>query len=214
MDNQNQLLVPGKVIRHEMIVSKSRFISILAPVESVEGARAFIAGVRKDFPDANHHVSAFIIGHGLSRTEYCHDDGEPKGSAGRPALAVLKGSNLGDVVVVVTRYFGGIKLGIGGLVKAYGDAVRSVINIVPKVSKVETVKVRITYTYSSVDRIRKLVSKFDGEILEEEFEVEVKLIIRFVLGDLDQIKQELLNISKGTAIIEIMETGYTHKRED
>jgi uncharacterized YigZ family protein len=111
--------VPLKEIRRELIVVNSRFVATLAPVMSVEEAKAFIARIRGEFSDASHNVPAYLVGGGDSLIEHCSDDGEPSGTAGRPALAVLKGSGLGDVAVVVTRYFGGTKLGTGGLVRAY-----------------------------------------------------------------------------------------------
>ena len=110
-------LLPAEEVRRELTVSNSRFIATLAPVSSVNEAKAFVARIRKEFADASHNVPAYIIGGGNSITEYCSDDGEPSGTAGRPALAVLRGSGLGDVAVVVTRYFGGTLLGKGGLVQ-------------------------------------------------------------------------------------------------
>ena len=143
MQNKTQLLVPAQEIRREMIVANSRFISTLAYAPDVEAARAFIARIHKEFPDASHHVPSFIIGHGASKGTHCSDAGEPAGSAGRPALAVLQGSNLGDVVIVIARYFGGTKLGIGGLVRAYGDAVRIVLKDLPLANKIQASSVSV-----------------------------------------------------------------------
>ncbi len=100
-------LIPAKQTRIEIIVVNSRFIATAAPVFSVEQAKAFIAKMRREFADASHNVPVFLVGHGRSVTAHCSDDGEPSGTAGRPALAVLQGSGLGDIAVVVTRYFGG-----------------------------------------------------------------------------------------------------------
>jgi len=116
------LIVPYGRARAEITVVNSRFIASLAPADSVEAARAYIAGIRAEFPDATHNVPAFIIGGGNAVTEFCSDDGEPSGTSGRPLLAALKGSGLGNAVVVVTRYFGGTLLGTGGLVRAYTKA--------------------------------------------------------------------------------------------
>jgi uncharacterized YigZ family protein len=123
--------IPAQQTRTEIDVLNSRFIATIAPAFSVEQARLFIAGIKVEFSDATHNVPAYVIGHGSSVIAHCHDDGEPSGTAGRPALAVLSGSGLGDAVVVVTRYFGGTKLGTGGLVRAYRDAVRAVLEVVP-----------------------------------------------------------------------------------
>jgi uncharacterized YigZ family protein len=117
--------IPARETRAEIKVVNSRFVATVAPVFSVDAAKAFIARVRREFADATHNVPAYLIGHGASVIAHCNDDGEPSGTAGRPALAVLRGSGLGDVAVVVTRYFGGTKLGTGGLVRAYSGAVRA-----------------------------------------------------------------------------------------
>src|SRR5512136_3192018 len=122
--------VPLNELRRELTISNSRFISTLAPAFSVDEARAFIQRIKAEFPDASHHVPVYLIGHGDTEIAHCSDAGEPSGTAGRPALAVLRGSGLGDVVVVVTRYFGGTKLGTGGLVKEYTESAQMVVNAV------------------------------------------------------------------------------------
>jgi uncharacterized YigZ family protein len=207
MQNKTQLLVPALEIRREMMVANSRFISSLAPASSVEVARAFIAHIYKEFPDASHHVPAFIIGHGASKLAHCSDAGEPAGSAGRPALAVLQGSELGDVVVVVTRYFGGTKLGVGGLVRAYGDAVRSVIKDVPLAEKIRAHTLILTYAYPLVERMRLLISANMGQVLEENFGAEVTMKARLSVDDLPVFEQGLAELSNGNSHITIVETG-------
>src|SRR5262245_55787241 len=106
--------VPAARARAEIRAANSRFIATAGPAESVDAARAFVAAVRAERPDATHHVYAYVIGHGATTTLGMSDDGEPSGTAGRPALAVLRGSGLGDAVLVITRYFGGTLLGTGG----------------------------------------------------------------------------------------------------
>ena len=120
-----QGLIPSGSARIELRVVNSRFIGSAGPAHSVEQAKAFITAIRAEMPDASHHVYAYIIGHGATTTLGMSDDGEPSGTAGRPALAILRGSGLGDVVLVITRYFGGTLLGTGGLVHAYGDTARA-----------------------------------------------------------------------------------------
>ncbi|MBT7818395.1 MAG: YigZ family protein, partial [Chloroflexi bacterium] len=131
-------IIPAKQVETEIRVSNSRFISNAAPVFSVEEAKQFIAQIKEKYGDANHNVPVFIIGHGASITAHSSDDGEPSGTAGRPALSVLQGSGFGDIVVVITRYFGGTKLGTGGLVRAYSDSMRAVLEKMPKAEKVST----------------------------------------------------------------------------
>jgi len=189
--NPVKLIIPAKETSIELVVEKSRFIADAGPAFTVEEAREFIGKVRSQYPDASHHVPAFIIGHGAGVTMHCSDDGEPSGTAGRPALAVLQGSGLGDVVIVVTRYFGGIKLGTGGLVRAYSDAVREVLAALPRAEKVATTRLMLAIEYSLLERVRLLAKEFGGIIFEEEFAADVTLSIRFrdekVNGFLDRI---------------------------
>ena len=175
----SRYLIPAERTRSEILVVNSRFIATIEPAFSVEQARNFIADVRSEFSDATHNVPAFIIGHGASVISHASDDGEPAGTAGRPALAVLSGSGLGDTAVVVTRYFGGTKLGKGGLVRAYGDAVRSVLSILPRAEKVPTHTVMLALPYSFFERARILVNDHGGQILDESFTVDVTITARF-----------------------------------
>jgi uncharacterized YigZ family protein len=198
-------LVPAQETRTEIEVLNSRFIASAAPSTNVEAARAFIAQIKSEFSDASHHVPAFIIGHGASVTSHCHDDGEPSGTAGRPALAVLQGSGLGDVVVVVTRYFGGTKLGTGGLVRAYGDAVRAVLDVLPRARRVAVEVVMLALPYPLFERVRLLVAAHQGQILEEDFGVDVTLTAHFTAENLAHFQSALQELSSGSLLAEVIE---------
>jgi uncharacterized YigZ family protein len=176
--------IPAETATIEMKVVNSVFIATVQRADTVADAKAFVQSVRQQHPKANHHVYAFIIGHGASVTEGSSDDGEPGGTAGRPALAVLRGSGLGDTVVVITRYFGGTKLGTGGLVRAYGDAARQVLDTVPRVLKIEKRPVTIAIPYSHYEIVRRLISAHAGEILTEEFEEGVTVHLQFAADEL------------------------------
>jgi uncharacterized YigZ family protein len=200
-------IIPAREARSEILVSNSHFIATLAPVFSVEEARAYIARIRSEFSDASHNVPAFIIGHGASVITHCSDDGEPSGTAGRPALAVLTGSGLGYVAVVVTRYFGGTKLGTGGLVRAYGDAVRSVLDVTVRAEKITVHTVMIVLPYPMFERTRILISTYRGEILDEAFGTDVTMAARFTVEDYPQFQSALIDGSRGTIQPEIIETS-------
>ncbi len=205
----SRYLVPAEEIRREQIVVNSRFIASLAPVFSVDEAKAFVARIKSEFPDASHNVPVYIVGHGDSEIAHCTDAGEPSGTAGRPALAVLRGSGLGDVAVVVTRYFGGTKLGTGGLVRAYSDAVRSVIEAVPRAEKVPTHTVMAEYPYRLVERVRLMVAAHHGQILDEEFAANVTLTARFAVEHFPQFQSALAELSNGSVQAEIIESSKT-----
>lgn len=199
--------IPAGEARAEIMVVNSRFIAAAAPVFSVEEARAFIARIRAEFPDASHHVPAFLIGYGASVTAHCTDDGEPQGTAGRPALAVLQGSGLGDVVVVVTRYFGGTKLGTGGLVHAYSEAVKAVLSVLPRAEKIPTHTVMLACEYSYFERIRLLIQANYGQVLDEDFGADVTITARFAAWHLEPFQSALSGLSRGSLHAEIIESN-------
>jgi uncharacterized YigZ family protein len=199
--------VPAQQTRAELTVLNSRFIATLAPVFSVEEAKAFIARVKAEFPDASHNVPAYLVGWGDSVTAHCTDAGEPSGTAGRPMLAVLRGSGLGDVAVVVTRYFGGTLLGTGGLVRAYSDAVRLVVESAPRAEKVLAHTVMVGFGYSYVERMRRLVAAHHGQVLDEAFAAEVTLTARFAVEHLVGFQQALSELTEGRVQAEVVETG-------
>jgi uncharacterized YigZ family protein len=198
--------VPAIETRREFTVSNSRFISSLAPAFSVDEAKAFIQRIKAEFPDASHNVPLFIIGYGNTEIAHCSDAGEPSGTAGRPALAVLRGSGLGDVVVVVTRYFGGTKLGTGGLVRAYSEAVRLVVDSVPRLEKVLTHTFMLVIPYNYLERVRLLVAAQEGKVLDEDFAADVTLTARLTVEKLPAFQASLSELTSGRVQAEIIET--------
>lgn len=198
--------IPARQVRAEIEVQRSRFIATLAPAFTVEEARIIISRVRAEFSDATHNVPAFIIGHGDSMISHCSDDGEPSGTAGRPALAVLAGSGLGDVALVVTRYFGGTKLGIGGLVRAYSDAVREVLAVTPHAEKVLTHTVMIVLPYSWFERLRLLVVSHHGNLVDQEFGADVTITAHFPVEAYPAFQEALSEASHATLVAEIIDT--------
>jgi len=200
-------IVPGGEARCEIVVMNSRFIADVSHACSVDQARERIARIKREFPDATHHVPVYLIGHGASVIAHCHDDGEPSGTAGRPVLAVVQGSGLGDIVLVVTRYFGGTKLGTGGLVRAYGDAARAVLQVLPRSEKVQTHSVSIAIPYALFERSRQAVAAHRGQITGTEFGVDATITARFAVGDYPDFENALLELSAGTAHARIIETA-------
>ncbi|WP_297003873.1 YigZ family protein [uncultured Corynebacterium sp.] len=135
-------------------VKRSRFLALVTRAATEEDARAFITRTRADHPDARHHCSAFILHiDGANPVERSSDDGEPSGTAGQPMLEVLRGSGLHDVVVVVVRWFGGVKLGTGGLVRAYGDATREVLDGLPVVRREQRVLWTLSASHADAGRL-------------------------------------------------------------
>jgi uncharacterized YigZ family protein len=169
---------PAAGVQHELRVSNSRFITSISLAESVDDARQYIGAMRKTFRDANHHAYAFIVGYGASVTEGMSDDGEPSGTAGPPTLAVLRGAAIGDVVLVTTRYFGGTKLGTGGLVRAYTDAAKAGLALLKTERRTTSVILELAVPYALLERVRRLNSAYGAEVLEEHFAENVTVHIR------------------------------------
>jgi uncharacterized YigZ family protein len=201
--------IPLNELRREQTVVNSRFIATLAPAFSSEEARSFIARIKKEFADASHNVPAYIIGGGNTVTEYFSDDGEPSGTAGRPALTVLRGSGLGDVVVVVTRYFGGTLLGSGGLVRAYTESTQLVVNAVGRGRRVPVQVALLAIPYNLLERLRLLVTRQGGEVLEEDYATDITLTIRCPTDSFDVFQNELRELSGGKLKAEVIESSET-----
>src|SRR6266498_2625283 len=201
--------IPLNEIRREHIVVNSRFIATLAPVPNIDAARAFLARIRQEFADASHNVPAYIIGGGNTVTEYFSDDGEPSGTAGRPALAVLRGSGLGDVAVVVTRYFGGTLLGTGGLVKAYTESTQMLVNAVGRGRRIPVHVAMVAIPYSLLERVRLLVTRQGGKIIGEDFAADITITLQFPIDSFETFQNELREISAGKVKAEVIESKET-----
>jgi uncharacterized YigZ family protein len=199
-------LVPLTEIRREHIVVNSRFISTLAPAFSIDEARAFMARIKHEFADASHNVPVYIIGGGNTVTEYFSDDGEPSGTSGKPALAVLRGSGLGDATLVITRYFGGTLLGTGGLVKAYTESAQLVVNAVGRGQRVPVHIAMIALPYNLLERLRLIVTRQRGEVLGEDFAADVTMTVRLPVDSFEAFQNDLRELSAGKLQAEIMET--------
>ncbi len=148
-----------------------------------------------------------MIGYGPSVTAHCNDDGEPSGTAGRPVLAVLQGSGLGDIVVVVTRYFGGTKLGTGGLVRAYGGAAKEVLAALPRAEKVATHTVMVVLPYNLYERMKLLIEAHNGRVLDEEFAADITISIQFAIEHFPGFQDALREMTHGSLEAEIIETN-------
>lgn len=201
MSSPSRYPVPADRARAEIVVVNSRFIADAAPTPDVESARAFIAEVRAAMPDASHHCFAYLVGYGASVTAGMSDDGEPSGTAGRPMLAVLRGADLGDVTVVVTRYFGGTLLGTGGLVRAYGDAVKAVLELLPRGERVELRRMLVTVSYGDYAQVRRALEAHGATIEAEEFAAEVSIVAALPAEGYDRCAAELAEVSAGRAAV-------------
>ncbi|WP_419786065.1 YigZ family protein [Pseudodesulfovibrio sp.] len=163
-------LIPAAVCRVEESIKRSRFIATAAHAPDAEAARAFIDEVRAEFPDATHNCWAFAAGPpGDTASVGLSDDGEPHGTAGKPMLGAILHSDIGEVAVVVTRYFGGTKLGTGGLVRAYTQLTNSALDALQTREKVDTTTLLVTLPYPAVTQFKRLLPDFEAYIAEETY---------------------------------------------
>ena len=194
---QSIQLIPARRVETELYDLNSRFITNAGPAFNVKEAQDFIGSIRNKYPDASHHVPVYLIGHGASTVAHCSDDGEPSGTAGRPALAVLKGSGLGDVVLVITSYFGGTKLGTGGLVRAYSDSVRNLLDGLPLARKVATTCLMFVVPYALYEPTQLVIKNHLGSVRDEAFGAEVTLTVRLADEYLENFKNQMKELTRG-----------------
>ena len=190
-------LIPAETIRTEVNIKKSRFISTVQMTDTVAAARERLADLRAEMPRASHHVYAFRVGFGNSITEGMSDDGEPGGTAGPPTLAVVRGSGIGDILLVTARYFGGTKLGTGGLVRAYTASAQMAIAELKTELKVEKRTVGMDMPYSFYNLVKRLIAAHRGTIIDEVFDEEILVIASFVESDAARFASELRERSAG-----------------
>lgn len=193
--------VPAGEVRTEFIERKSRFITTLARVHTVEEADAFIQRIKKEFPDATHNCAAYRLKAPL--VERFFDDGEPGGTAGMPMLDVFKKENLFDVAAVVTRYFGGILLGAGGLVRAYSKGAADGVSAAGLALMEPGVELYLSCSYPLYDRIQRLLEHFSGEILSTDFSDQVGILLILKEQEEAELTRQLADLSAGTAILAV-----------
>ena len=198
--------VPFQAADSEFVEKRSRFISHLLPVESEEDARAFIAQVKKQYYDARHNCWCYLIGENIVRYS---DDGEPQGTAGQPMLNVFQREGVTNVVCVVTRYFGGILLGAGGLVRAYTKGAKIAVDAAGKSMKRVWTAVYVPCPYPFYERVRLEVAAFGGILRKTDFGAEVELELLFPEGQVSAFLEKLTDLSSGT--VEGMETGQEYR---
>lgn len=197
-----KFLIPKDNISIEIEVRKSRFICHLAHAETAETARQFIAEINEKFNDATHNCWAFQTEEpGSTRCIGCSDDGEPHGTAGKPMLNVLCHSEVGEMVAVVTRYYGGTKLGTGGLARAYSDSVKAALDKLNTSEKIEWSFSTLVLDYSLQSTVENLLKETGVEIIDSQFGENVTYKLRYDIDFLQEINIRLNNLSQGKLTI-------------
>ncbi|QOL26401.1 YigZ family protein [Thalassotalea sp. LPB0316] len=186
----------------ETVVNRSRFICYLFPCTSPTEFKVRLSACQHEHPNASHHCYAFLLGSPTDSQNYgFSDDGEPSGTAGRPMLASLQGGGVGEVAAIVVRYFGGTKLGTGGLSRAYSLSVRNALEKLKSKTKIPMVQRQLTCQYTQVNDVFYLLEQHQGQLIEQHFDEHVNLTIELPLAQVDRFTNQLETMSSGKLVL-------------
>ena len=197
--------IPQSAVVFEEEIKKSRFITYLRHTEGLEQAKAFWQEIRSLHPDARHHCWATVAAQPTnSQALGFSDDGEPAGTAGKPMLSALQGSGVGEISAVVVRYYGGILLGTGGLVRAYGGGVQQSLKLLTTQLKVERKPYQVRCDYGQINWLQLLCEKYDIQIQGQDFQADVRFELGISDDKLSAFNQELTERSAGQLTVEAL----------
>ncbi len=192
-------------------IEKSKFICTLIPVNSIDSVLKLIAELSKTYADATHNCYAYTLNKGS--IQKCSDDGEPSRTAGYPILLALQNNNLDNVLCVVTRYFGGVKLGAGGLVRAYTQATVEAINNSVIVNYYPSITMEITFDFNFINPIDNLLNTTKTEVLEKSFLDKVTYKINVSTNEITNLENSLINLTKDKILISNKQTSCIKETE-
>ena len=196
-------LIPSRPHRVEEVIQKSRFITVGGHAPDSESAHDFVAEMRREFPDATHHCWAFVAGPPGSTTFVgMSDDGEPHGTAGRPMLTALLHSGIGEIVAVSIRYFGGTKLGTGGLSRAYSGGVNLLLESIPTEERVERVALRVVVDYGSLDALNRALEELEATVESQDFGERVECRVAVPKEHVSTLAEAVAGITRGRGVVE------------
>ncbi len=184
----------------EIVIERSRFITYVERAESEEDALAFIQTIKKKHWDATHNCSAYIVGE-KDQIQKADDDGEPSGTAGRPILEVIKKRSLKDTVIVVTRYFGGIKLGAGGLIRAYGKGATNGINAAQIIERLLHTRVAVTIDYTLLGRVENELRSKEYQLAHIDYLEQVTVHVDIPVGEMEHYEAWITDLTHGQGVI-------------
>ncbi|PHM66391.1 YigZ family protein [Xenorhabdus stockiae] len=195
-------LIPAASVSFTEEIKKSCFITLLEHTSGVDEAKSFIQRIKQQYPDARHHCWAFVAGAPDDSQQLgFSDDGEPTGTAGKPMIAQLIGSGLGEITAISVRYFGGIKLGTGGLVKAYGNGVQQALKLLETEYKIPQKQYQIQCEYAQISMVEQLLQQFSGQVLASEYTENVTLQVSLPATLADEIGNKLRDLSRGALFL-------------
>lgn len=200
--SEQPYLVPAEPVIFEEEIKKSVFITHLAHTPSVAEAKAFVEAIKAEHATARHNCWGFVAGRPEDSMQWgFSDDGEPSGTAGKPILAQLSGSGVGEITAVVTRYSGGIKLGTGGLVKAYGGGVQQALRLLQTIEKKITTQLVVTLDYSFMPLLQSLMSQYDVLEVAADYADRVQLTLEIDKRQIQAFSQAVVNKSGAKVLV-------------
>lgn len=194
------ITITGQV-EAEIKVKSSRFIAFASPTDTPDDAQSILESVSKKYYDATHHCYAYQTGTGNDERFRYSDDGEPSGTAGKPIYQVIRGHQLTNVIIVVTRYYGGTKLGTGGLVRAYSDSASEALALAERKTQIISAPLIIGFPYNETSAVMRLIHAFNGQVSHSEYDTLTTLTVDLRLSVIEQFKNDLINITRGQALI-------------
>ncbi|PDH77878.1 hypothetical protein AO499_08320 [Oenococcus oeni] len=195
-----QLITVKQNSTKELIIKKSRFIADIYLLKEEQEAKKIIENVRKKNPNANHVVFAYTVG--LNREiQRMSDNGEPVGTAGKPVLDAITKNNLINVLITVTRYFGGIKLGAGGLIRAYSQSASQTIENAQLATLVNYDRLQLIFDYSLIDKLKYFIEKQKAVVMETNYQTKVQAVILVETSDSKNFQKRLIDLFSGRIIV-------------
>jgi|SRR6185437_2098445 uncharacterized YigZ family protein len=205
MSDDARYPVPAADHRVEQTIERSRFICTLRRVESAAAAQAFIREMSAEFADTTHNCWAYVAGPpGNANVIGMSDAGEPHGTAGRPMLTVLLHCGVGEIAAVVARYFGGTKLGTGGLVKAYGGIVQLALESLPLAERVDYAAVVLSIAYPHISAVQQAIASLGAEVLEQEYGVDVRYRLRVPRANAEALRAGVADATRGEGAFSVI----------
>lgn len=195
------ILEPTESVTTELMARRSRFVGYGEPAATVGAADAAVRRVRQAHADASHVVHAYLVGAPEREIGSLTDAGEPKGTAGRPVMEILRGSGVRNVVIAVVRYFGGVKLGTGGLVRAYGDTARAVLAALPTRPLVIRDHLCVLVDYHLHEPVRRALAEYGAEVRDEAYGTGIMIEFTVAQSDRDALERRIADVSSGAVLV-------------
>ena len=186
----------------KLVVKKSRFFGLVTSVDTIQRSKRFLALVQEKYPNASHYCCAYSIGWGREKREYATDAGEPRKSAGPPILAALTASQLSNVVCIVVRYYGGINLGVGGLIRAYGRCARECLASAKIETQIFYKTLQVRTPYEQIGSVLKLCSRLGGKVINVEYDQHATVHLQIRQREVENFQENLRGINADIDVID------------